>query len=175
MSAIYAMGRRFTTVRELTYREYAKIIAGTAIGDGHNCKSVICTFEKPVNGNVTPTSILAVNQQMFLSGETCAYCGARQQLQWKHILPLSLGGPVSIDHMVRACPRCNQAKGARNPYQWPLGNKSLLRSALGQFLNVIHETCEQENPLGSEDYMMGHGIEKITLSSIFSATSRTRA
>jgi hypothetical protein len=169
------MGRHFTTVRELIYWEYATIIAGKAVGDRHNCKFVKCTFRKLMNCKVTPTSILAEKQQKCLSGETCAYCGASQQLQWEHILPLSLGGPDSIDNMVRACPQCNQAKGARDPYQWLLGDKPIPRMVLGKFLKVVYEKYERENLLDSEDYMKSHAIERITLGSIFSATRRTRA
>lgn len=165
--------RRFKTVRELIFWEYAKIIAGKAVGDRHNYRFVNYTFQKLLNGKATPASILAENQQMFLSGETCAYCGARQQLQWEHIIPVSLGGPDSIDNMVRACPRCNQTKGARDPYQWLLGNKPIPRIVLGKFLKVVYEKYEQEDLLDSEDYMKSHAIERITLGSIFSATNET--
>lgn len=111
------MPRTFTTVRELIYWEYAKLISERAVGDRLNYKFVNFTFRKMIEGKVTPSSILSENQRLFMLGNVCSYCGATGPLHWEHIIPASVGGPGSIDNMVRARAPCNLAKGARDPYQ----------------------------------------------------------
>jgi 5-methylcytosine-specific restriction endonuclease McrA len=51
-------------------------------------------------------------------GFACTYCGAKEQLQCDHIIPLSLGGNNSLGNLTTACKSCNSAKGARTPEQW---------------------------------------------------------
>ena len=163
------MPRSFKTVRELIYWEYAKIISERAIGDRKNYKFSNFTFQNLINGKTKPSSILSENQQLFLIGNVCAYCGATGKLHWEHIIPRSAGGPESIDNMVRACPRCNLEKGARDPYQWYLRNKPepIPRIVLGKFLKIVFEEHERRNLLDSREYMKNQAIERITLSSIF--------
>ena len=163
------MPRSFKTVRELIYWEYAKIISERAIGDRKNYKFSNFTFQNLINGKTKPSSILSENQQLFLIGNVCAYCGATGKLHWEHIIPRSAGGPESIDNMVRACPRCNLEKGARDPYQWYLRNKPepIPRIVLGKFLKIVFEEHERRNLLDSREYMKNQTIERITLSSIF--------
>lgn len=163
------MPRSFTTVRELIYWEYAKIISGRAVGNRLNYKFVNFTFRKLVNGKIAPSSILSENQQLFLLGDVCAYCGAAGKLHWEHIVPVSAGGPDNIDNMVRACPRCNLEKGARDPYQWFLGNRPepIPRIVLGKFLKVVFEEYDRRSLLDSMEHMQTQAIERVTLSSIF--------
>lgn len=97
------MPRQFATVRGLIYWEYAKLISGKAVGNRLNYRFSNFTFQKLIEGNATPSSILTENKQLFVLGDVCAYCGATGSLHWEHIIPLSLGGPDCIDNMVRAC------------------------------------------------------------------------
>lgn len=164
------MPRTFATVRELIYWEYAKLISEKAVGNRLNYKFANFTFRKLVEGGSTPSSILAENQQLFMLGNVCAYCGATGPLHWEHIIPVSLGGPDSIDNMVRACPPCNLAKGARDPYQWYLATKKddlIPRLVLGKFLKVVFEEYATHNLLDSAEFMKPHAVERISLSSIF--------
>ena len=47
-------------------------------------------------------------------GGRCVYCGARgEPLTIDHVIPLSRGGPKTIDNCVAACVRCNGRKGSR--------------------------------------------------------------
>ncbi|MDP2785759.1 MAG: HNH endonuclease signature motif containing protein [Sulfurimicrobium sp.] len=163
------MPRIFATVRELIYWEYAKIISEKAVGDRLNYKFTTFTYQKLIHGKSTPSSILSENQQLFLMGDICAYCGATGALHWEHIVPLSAGGPDNIDNMVRACAHCNLTKGARDPYQWYLGNKieQIPRVVLGKFLKVVFDKYASQYLLDSTDYMQIHAVERITLSYIF--------
>lgn len=164
------MPRTFAAVRELIYWEYAKLISGSAFGDRGNFKFVNFTYRKLIEGNATPSAILAENQQLFALGNVCAYCGVSGSLHWEHIIPASRGGPDNIDNMVRACAPCNLAKGPRDPYQWYLGTKSkepIPRLVLGKFLKLTYEAYEVQGLLDSKEYMRQHNIERITLSSIF--------
>ena len=46
---------------------------------------------------------------------TCYYCGTEDATQADHVVPISKGGdPISLDNMVAACARCNNAKGSRS-------------------------------------------------------------
>jgi hypothetical protein len=164
------MSRSFATVRELIYWEYAKLISEGAIGNRSNYKFANFTFQNLVNGKTKPSSILSENKQLLMLGNVCAYCGANGELQWEHIIPLSAGGPDSIDNIVRACPSCNLEKGARDPYQWYLGNKPnpIPRIVLGKFLKVVFEEYDRLGLLDSSEHMESKAIARVTLSSIFS-------
>lgn len=164
------MARTFSTVRELIYWEYAKVISEKAVGDRLNYKFANFTFQKLLQGKATPSSILSENQQLFFLGDVCAYCGATGSLHWEHIIPLSIGGPDSIDNMVRACPPCNMAKGALDPYQWYFRKnmaEQIPRIVLGKFLKVVFEEYAAHHLLDSQEFMKLYAIERLTLSSIF--------
>ena len=164
------MPRTLSTVRELIYWEYAKLISEKAVGDRLNYKFANFTFQKLFSGKATPSSILSENKQLFLLGDVCAYCGATGDLHWEHIIPASIGGPDSIDNMVRACAPCNLAKGALDPYQWYFRKKAIEqipRIVLGKFLKVVFEEYATHDALDSPEFMMLHAVERVTLSSIF--------
>ena len=134
-----------------------------------NYKFTNFTFRRFVEGKAAPSSILTENQQLFALGDVCAYCGAAGKLHWEHIIPVALGGPDSIDNMVRACAPCNLEKGARDPYQWYLGKNSdsIPRLVLGKFLKVAFEEYAIRDLLDSTEFMKSHAIERVNLSSIF--------
>ena len=67
------MPRTFSTVRELIYWEYAKLISEKAVGDRMNYKFTNFTFRRFVEGKAAPSSILTENQQLFALGDVCAY------------------------------------------------------------------------------------------------------
>ena len=45
-------------------------------------------------------------------GSKCLRCGALRDLQPDHVVPLSLGGPHSLDNIQPLCGRCNREKQA---------------------------------------------------------------
>ena len=164
------MARRFRTVRELIYWEYAKLISERAVGERRNFRFVTYAFKRLCEGKMNPSSILSENKKLFTSGEICAYCGATDGLQWEHVIPLACGGPDSIDNMVRACAPCNQAKGARDPYQWYIGRQAdtIPRVALGKFLKIIFDAYESAGVVDSEEYMKENAVQRVELAKILS-------
>lgn len=54
----------------------------------------------------------------LLDVTACYYCGARLDdgYELDHIVPLGRGGAHTLENIVKACPRCNKAKGKRADY-----------------------------------------------------------
>jgi hypothetical protein len=163
------MARSFDTVRDLLYWEYAKLIAGSAMGDRRAFGFVTVTYNKLRAGKLNPTAILTENKRLIAEGKSCAYCGATGRLEWEHVIPLALGGPDSIDNLVRACRSCNAAKGARDPYQWLLDQpeKEVPRLVLGKLLKLLFDAYEQQGLLDSPEYMKDKDVRRGTLTRVF--------
>ena len=81
------MVRTMRTVRELICWEYAKLIAGSAVGNRKNYNFVVTVFNRLMAGQISVSSVLRENKQLFMAGEECAYCGAKQGLQSEPIIP----------------------------------------------------------------------------------------
>jgi CRISPR/Cas system Type II protein with McrA/HNH and RuvC-like nuclease domain len=111
--------RNVRTIRDLIYWEYAKLIAGSAVGDRKNFGFVMYTFNQLKNKQLHPSAILRENQKLVKeASDICSYCGChdRQELQWEHIIPKSRGGPDTIDNMVLCCKKCNLSKSDKDPF-----------------------------------------------------------
>lgn len=157
------------TVRELVYWEYAKLIAEKATGARSNYRFVVFSYKRLVSGKISPSTILTENQHLFRAGDVCAYCGATVNLQWEHIIPMSIGGPDCFDNLVRACSACNLSKGALDPYQWyaKADIEAVPRVVLGKFLKLVFTEYQKAGLLDSDDYMRSANVTRATLSSIF--------
>lgn len=51
---------------------------------------------------------------------TCRYCGEAELTEphCDHVVPVSQGGPSTLENLVTACGPCNIKKGARRPEEW---------------------------------------------------------
>lgn len=165
------MSRTFRCVRELLYWEYAKLIAGAATGHRLNYAFVNATYQRLCQKAITPSAILAENKLLLTGASTCAYChAAAPGMHWEHIIPRALGGPDSIDNLVRACPSCNRAKGRRDPYQWYASMQAIdaiPRLVLGKLLKLLFTEYERRGLLDAPAHMHGHATERTRLSAIF--------
>lgn len=59
----------------------------------------------------------------------CHWCGTKVdglKVQFDHVLPLSRGGPHSIENMCTSCRECNQRKNARLIADWVVGGQFFL-------------------------------------------------
>ncbi len=64
-------------------------------------------------GNVTSAEW---KEQLEVFGHRCAYCLASDvKLQMEHVIPISRGGPHTINNVVPSCGHCNNRKYANGP------------------------------------------------------------
>jgi 5-methylcytosine-specific restriction endonuclease McrA len=48
----------------------------------------------------------------------CVYCGAKEQIEIEHVIPLGIGGSQLIANVYPACHPCNHDKNMATPSQW---------------------------------------------------------
>ncbi|QDU41501.1 CRISPR-associated endonuclease Cas9 [Maioricimonas rarisocia] len=145
------MPRHVKNVGELIAWQYAKLICQSAFGCRDDYGFIMSTYKRLVTGRIKPSTILRENKLLVLHGEQCVYCGISGQFEWEHIIPLSRGGPDTIDNLVRACGQCNRSKGARDPIEW-YGTKrigELPRLVMGKLLKLVHEAHDRRGTLTS--------------------------
>jgi hypothetical protein len=162
--------RNIRTVRQLIYWEYAKLIAGSAVGDRKNYRFVMYTFKKLDTGKMGPSNILRENKLLVDGEKVCAYCEAVcNDLQWEHIIPKSRSGPETIDNMVLACRGCNSSKGARDPFEWyGDGRKDEIpRLVLGKYLKLVFDYHEQRGTLDAADLNADGKLDVFDLGAVF--------
>ncbi len=169
------------TVREVLFYEYAKIIANRVLEtDEKSSKSekelkqywgfVRNKFESMKRGRITPSGVVKENKMLVQKdGQRCAYCGSTSQLQWEHIVPLSLGGPDTIDNLVRACRTCNLTKGNKTPSElyenrW----HQIPRIIRGKYIKVLLAEHEKQGTLDWTEFPHGQGLMMRNLVLIFS-------
>ena len=164
------MAKTFSTVRELIYWEYAKLVVGRIVGHRQQYAFVNHVFRGFSEQKMSPSAILVENKKLFVEADRCAYCGSPEDLQWEHIIPLAMGGPDSIDNLVRACRSCNLEKGARDPYQWYAARNDLdgiPRLVLGKFLKLVFERYAGMGLLDDSSAFKTNHVERVTLGQVF--------
>ena len=165
------------TIRDMIFWEYAKLIAGSAVGRRDDWKFVVRTWNKLRWGYIHPSSVLRENKKLVEGPSECAYCGSTSELQWEHIIPKSRGGPDTIDNLVQACRACNMEKGARDPYEWYESKGigyDIPRLVLGKFLKLAWEKHEAEGTLDCADIDGDGKFDTIDLGAIFKKRGECR-
>jgi hypothetical protein len=141
-------------VRQLVYWEYAKLIAGSAVGSRTNYRFVTYTYKKLCAGAMAPSSILRENKLLMDADDVCVYCEAVcDALEWEHIIALSRGGPDTIDNLVRACRACNAGKATHDLMEWYGEHRTeeIPRLVLGKYLKLTYEMLEEAGTLDAAD------------------------
>jgi len=164
--------KNIKTIRQLIYWEYAKLIAGSAIGDRKNFGFVMHTFKKLELGQLNPSSLLRENKLLVQCENCCAYCGSKDNLQWEHIIPKSRSGPDTIDNLVLSCPKCNQEKKARDPFEWYGSERQyeIPRLVLGKYLKLVFDFHEKSGTLDQDDLNQDGQLDVFDLGAIFKSS-----
>jgi hypothetical protein len=158
------------TIRDLIFWEYAKLIAGSAVGNREDWPFVVRTWNKLRLGHIKPSSILRENKQLVEEANACAYCASTDNLQWEHIIPKCRGGADTIDNLVMACRACNLEKGDRDPYEWYGDRKMWMqmpRIVMGKFLKLAWERHERAGTLDQADVNADGKFDTADLGAIF--------
>jgi 5-methylcytosine-specific restriction endonuclease McrA len=68
---------------------------------------------------------IPVKAIMKLQKNACFYCGAKENIEIDHIVPISKGGRNSEGNLISACVACNRSKGAKFLMEWKLKRKKM--------------------------------------------------
>jgi len=138
-------------MRQIIYWQYAKLICSSARGNRTDYSFITIIYKKLLAGKMNPSSLMTENKIIVKQENACVYCGSKEDLQWEHLIPLSIGGPDNIDNLVLACKTCNLKKGSKDPFQW-YGIKrirELPRVVLGKYLKLVLDAHERNGTIDS--------------------------
>ena len=95
---------------------------------------------------------LTVDEQNSLIGlfnNTCAICESPYE-HLDHFIPICTGhGGTCIENIVPMCAKCNQSKGAKNPFEWA---KSLPKEQRERFNNLVKYLTDLNGIAVVKDY-----------------------
>jgi hypothetical protein len=143
---------KITTIREVIYWEYSKLIAEKISGSRTDYAQVTGVLKRLVAGKIKMSSILRENKLLVNADKKCTYCGCEAPLQWEHIIPLSRGGPDHIDNLVLSCRTCNLSKGTKNPFEWygKPRRAEIPRIVVGKYLKLAFDRHQAAGTLELE-------------------------
>jgi 5-methylcytosine-specific restriction endonuclease McrA len=171
----YMPDRDVSTIRDLIYYQYAKLIARSAfrMPDGRSAKGahygfIKRTFQDLKSGRKQWSAITREDKQLVEAPHECAYCGSKVDLQWEHIIPRSIAvlprcatcdKVQGIHNQIWGCRTCNASKGTLGLYgffrrQYPTDRKyydripPLLEK---KYLKTIHDCHECAGTIDSGD------------------------
>jgi len=149
-----------TTVRELIYWEYARLIARAA-GLGENYGFIVSRYKKLVSGEMKWANTARDFAKQYEKGDICVYCGATTSLSTDHIIPISRAGVDprivalldSEDNCVRACRSCNSSKHNRDVFEWYGEERidEIPKLVLSKFLKLAYRIHETQGTLDLKD------------------------
>lgn len=149
-----------TTVRQLIYWEYAKLIARAA-GFEDNYGFIVSRYKKLVSSEMIWSSSIRDYEKELDKGRVCVYCGATTGLSTDHIIPISRAGIDpritalldTSDNCVCACKKCNLSKSDKDIFEW-YGTEhvdEMPKLALSKFLKLAHRIHETQGTLDLKD------------------------
>jgi hypothetical protein len=149
-----------TTVRQLIYWEYAKLIARAA-GFENNYGFIVSRYKKLASGEMTWSSSVRDYEKELDKGRVCIYCGATTGLSTDHIVPVSRAGVDpriaalldTADNCVCACRKCNSSKGDKDVFGWygPERTDEIPKLVLSKFLKLAYRLHETQGTLDLKD------------------------
>jgi hypothetical protein len=149
-----------TTVRQLIYWEYAKLIARAA-GFTDNYGFIVSRYKKLVAGEIVWSSSIRDYEKELEKGRVCVYCGATAGLSTDHIIPISRAGVDprivrlldSSDNCICACRKCNSSKGDQDVFEWygPERSEEIPKLVLSKFLKLAYQIHEMQGTLELKD------------------------
>ncbi|HVO71299.1 MAG TPA: HNH endonuclease [Aggregatilineaceae bacterium] len=152
-----------TTVRQLIYWEYARLIARAAGFEG-NYGFIVSRYKKLVSGEMEWSSTVRDYEKERERGNVCAYCGATTGLSTDHIIPVSKVGVDprvalllnSFDNCVCACKQCNSSKRDKDVFEWygPEHTDEIPKLVLSKFLKLAYRLHETQGTLDAKDANM---------------------
>ena len=149
-----------TTVRQLIYWEYAKLIARAA-GFEENYGFIVSRYKKLVSGEMNWSSSIRDYERELDKGRICTYCGDSGDICTDHIIPKSRAGVDpriiqlldSSDNCVCACKKCNSYKGSKDVFEWygPELVDNIPKLVLSKFLKIVYSLHETQGTLDLKD------------------------
>ncbi|MFX1492630.1 MAG: HNH endonuclease [Promethearchaeota archaeon] len=149
-----------TTVRQLIFWEYAKLIARAAGFEG-NYGFIVSRYKKLASGEMTWSSSIRDYEKALEKGRICIYCGETTGLSTDHIIPASRAGVDprvaalldSSDNCVSACKKCNSTKGDKDVFEWygPGRVGDIPKLVLSKFLKLAYRLHETQGTLDLKD------------------------
>ena len=71
----------------------------------------------PANKSVNLLDISEYSSDEYFNN-SCAYCGAKCELEQEHFIPVTKGGEYTKNNIITACRSCNASKGNRDFDEW---------------------------------------------------------
>ncbi len=149
-----------STVRQLIYWEYAKLIAKAAGFEG-NYGFIVSRYKKLVSGEMNWSSSVRDYEKEMEKGVVCVYCGATTHLSTDHIIPISRGSVDpriarlldSPNNCVRACRICNSRKSNKDVFEWYGAERmnDIPKLVLSKFLKLAYDLHEIQGTLDLKD------------------------
>ena len=149
-----------TTVRQLIYWEYAKLIARAA-GFEENYGFIVSRYKKLVSGEMNWSSSIRDYEKELDKGRICTYCGDSADICTDHIIPKSRAGVDpriillldSSDNCVCACKKCNSSKSNKDVFEWyGIERKGEIpKLVLSKFLKIAYHLHETQGTLDLKD------------------------
>jgi hypothetical protein len=149
-----------TTVRQLIFWEYARLIARAAGFEG-NYGFIVSRYKKLVSGEMSWSSSVRDYQKELEKGKICVYCGSTANLSTDHIIPISRAGVDpriaallnSTDNCVCACKNCNSKKKDKDIFEWYGLERAddIPKLVLSKFLKIVYRLHETQGTLDLKD------------------------